>query len=258
MTACQNHNNYTAFNYGTQNDSARLYFEIGWSEIMDNGRWTASETAFRKAVILDTTWLLGLSMVGRITRSLPERQTILAKLERRKNLASPYERMLLDVNMMSLKAANNRKLGVTNTEEFSQKRSELALTNLGKFIEQFPADNYFKAEYIEHLHASFGAEAALDSLRKLARPEQMSLGFYVSYAANLELEMGHIEAAKSHLATLQSIMPDTSHTSPLMLQAQIFLAQDSLLLAKALIDQVVRIDSNHMIATGMQSRFNTQ
>jgi hypothetical protein len=197
-------------------------------------------------------------MVGRITRSLPERQTILAKLEREKNRASPYERMLLDVNIMSLKAANNRDLGITNTEEFSQKRSELALTNFGKFIEQFPTDNYFKAEYIEHLHAKFGADAALDSLRKLARPEQMALGFYVSYAANLELEIGHIEAAKSRLVTLQSIMPDTSYTSPLMLQTQIFLAQDSLLLAKALIDQVVRIDSNHMIATAIQSRLNRQ
>ena len=40
----------SGYDYGTESDSARYYFFKGWSEIMDYGRWTESEIAFRKAV----------------------------------------------------------------------------------------------------------------------------------------------------------------------------------------------------------------
>ena len=73
--------------YGTDSDSARFYFLKGWQEILDYGRWTESEAAFRKAVEFDPDWLLGKSLVGRITRNLEERENLLAELEAKKDKA---------------------------------------------------------------------------------------------------------------------------------------------------------------------------
>lgn len=245
----------TSFNYGTQSDSARYYFIKGWEEIMDNGRWTESEEAFRKAVEFDPDWILGKSQVGRITRNLEERQELLQELEFVKNQASEDERLLLDVNLLSLEIANNRDQGIKNSETLKRKR-QLAETNFGKFSRKYPDDNYFKAEYIEFLHVNHGARVALDSLRALASVDQMKIGFYISYSAILELELGNIEKAISLAKVLKETLSDPSYTSPLMLDAQIYMAQDSLQKAKKLVNLVLEMDSNHLIALGKQSLIN--
>lgn len=240
--------------YGTEVDSARYYFLKGWEEILDNGRWTASEIAFRKAVEFDPDWLLGKSMVGRITRNLEERQQLFEELNSKKEQASPDERLLLDVNLLSMQAANNRGLGLPSDPGSALARMQLAEKNFGAFARKYPSDDYFKAEYIEFLHANHGAQVALDSLRLLTKPGQMKLGFYLSYSADLELELGNIERAMALSMVLEETLNDPSYLSPLMVQANIFISMDSLQKASELVDRVVAADSNHMIARGMQTR----
>ncbi|MBO3697928.1 hypothetical protein [Roseivirga sp. E12] len=240
--------------YGTEIDSARHYFLKGWEEILDNGRWTESEIAFRKASALDPDWLLGKSMIGRITRNLEERQTLFAELDANKDKANEDERLLLDVNLLSMQSANNRGLGIPNSPEANRKRVELAERNFGKFVRKYPTDNYFKAEYIEFLHAIHGPRVALDSLALLATSEQKQLGFFISYAGDLELELGHTERAMALSMILDEKLTDPSYLSPLMLKANIYIAFDSLQKASDLVDRVVAADSNHMIALGMQAR----
>ena len=244
------------FDYGTQNDSARYHFIKGWEEILDNGRWTESEIAFRKASELDPEWLLGKSMVARITRNLEERQEILTYLQARKDQIGADQRMLLDVNIQSHIAANNRDLGIANSADFNQARRELAETNFGAFARKYPEDDYFKAEYIEFLHHNHGAQVALDSIEHLATPRQKMLGFYIGYAAALELELGNIDKAQVLSNKLEITLTDPSYLSPLMTKAQIFQAQDSLQNALALVNKVVAADPNHLIAVSMQSRLN--
>ena len=242
------------YDYGTKIDSARYYFLKGWEEILDNGRWTESEIAFRKATELDPDWLLGKSMIGRITRNLEERQQLYAELQARKSEASPDQRLLIDVNLLSIQAANNRGLGIANTQESTQTRMQLAEKNFGAFARKYPSDDYFKAEYIEFLHANHGAQVALDSLTSLASPDQMRLGFYLSYSADLELELGHTDRAMALYMVLTETLQDPSYLSPLMVQANIYISMDSLQKASDLIDRVVEADSNHLIAIGMQTR----
>lgn len=246
----------TSFDYGTKNDSARHYFLKGWEEILDNGRWTESEIAFRKAVELDPNWPLGKSLVGRISRDLEERQKLLQELEAIKDQVGPDERKLLEVNMLILEAANNRDQGIKNTQEFNKNRMQLAETNFGDFARKYPDDDYFKAEYIEFLHANRGTQVALDSLNAMATSAQKQLGFYISYSASMELELGNLDKAIELSKILNKKMTDPSYTAPLMLQARILMAQDSLQKAKAYVDKVVEIDTNHIIALGMQSRIN--
>ena len=151
------------YDYGTESDSARYYFQLGWQEILDNGRWTESEATFRKAVELDPEWLLGKSLVGRITRDAAEKQQLLKDLQLNMTQAGPDERKLLEVNMLSIAASVNRDRGTSNTAEFNKIRREIAEKNFGAFARKYPEDNYFKAEYIEFLHANHGAQTALDS-----------------------------------------------------------------------------------------------
>ncbi len=258
LSTCSTVQSPSTYDYGTANEDARLYFLKGWEEIMDNGRWTESELAFRKAVELDPDWLLGKSMVGRITRDLNERQQILQTLEAQKEKADADERLLLDVNILSLQAANNQDLGIKNAKSFNEQRFQLAQKNFGQFARKYPADAYFKAEYIEFLRYAQGAQQALDTLNQLATKQQKQLGFYTSYAATLELELGNIEKAEALCNTLEKNLNDPSYTSPLMCKAGILQAKGALKDAKKLVTQVVEIDSNHLIAVGMLNRINAQ
>jgi len=253
FSSCEDTPTTSLPDYGTQSDSARFYFLKGWQEILDYGRWTASGAAFRKAVEFDPDWLLGKSLVGRITRDLEEREMLLAELEAQKHLADPDEAMLLEVNMFSMQAANNRGRGIENSPEFNAMRRQLAEKNFGAFARKYPEDDYFKAEYIEFLHANHGAQVALDSIKVLANYRQSKLLFYITYAGSLEMELGDIEAAKAKLSDVfKGAWSD--YLSPLVYQAQLWESQDSLVRAKKGIDQVVQLDSNHMIAVGMQAR----
>ena len=143
ISACNTKPTSASFDYGTQKDSARYYFFKGWEEILDNGRWTESEEAFRKAIEFDPDWILGKSLVGRITRSLEEREELLQKLELTKDQTGEYERLLLDVNLLSLEAANNRDQGIKNSEEFKKRKRQLAETNFGIISRKFPKDKHY-------------------------------------------------------------------------------------------------------------------
>ncbi len=256
LSSCgPNSNRY--YDYGTQNDNARSYFLRGWQEIMDYGRWTESEIAFRKASKLDPNWVLGKSMVARITKDLEERQEILNELQKLKHHVEADERLLLDVNILSHIAANNRDLGKSNTAEFNQNRWSLAEKNFGTFAKKHPEDSYFKAEYIEFLHLNHGAQIALDSIQILVTSEQRKLGFYISYEAQLQLELENIEKARDLSKKLNTMFIDSSYNSPLMVQAQIHKKQKEYKKAKKIIDKVVAKDPKHLIALGMQNELES-
>ena len=257
LPSCSSSSVNSEYEYGTESDSARYYFLKGWEEILDNGRWTESEIAYRKAIEFDPDWPLGKSMVARITRNPKEKEQLLRELQQDSRQLDPYERILLDVNKLSIAASVNRDRGIPNATEFSQNRRELAEKNFGAFARKYPEDDYFKAEYIEFLHANHGAQVALDSIEKLANGRQKKLGFYITYVASLELELGNLSKASSLLQEYKTQFPYPSYTSPLMLEAQILEAHDSLAKALELIERVVEIDSNHLIAVNYKARLSS-
>ncbi|NRB65034.1 MAG: hypothetical protein HRU40_18775 [Saprospiraceae bacterium] len=257
---CRNNQTSTSvlqYNYGTSSDSARYYFQIGWQEIMDYGRWTESEAAFRKAVTFDPDWLLGMSMIGRITQNTQERQTILHQLTSRLDEADPDERLLLEVNIQSHQAAINRDFGIRNDSNFMEMRFRTAETHLGAFARKYPIDNYFKAEYLEVIHHNHGPQAALDTLQAWSTSAQKKLGFYIRFAAFLHLELDQLNEAKNLWLTLLEAAPDPTHLSPLVLEAQILIHQQKLDEGKTILDRVVQMDSNHLIARSMRDQLIT-
>ena len=64
----------------------------------------------------------------------------------------------------------------------------------------YPEESYIKAEYIEVLHAAYGAQVAIDSLQKLATQKEIKeVAFFKSYLASLEAELGNYDAALSYV-----------------------------------------------------------
>ncbi len=257
-SSCSSHKTSDSFEYGTKSDSARYYYLNGFHEILDNGRWTEAEKSYRKAIEFDPDYMLGKSLVGRITRNLKEREELLQSILKTEKRITNDEKLLLDVYLLSIETYNNRDKGVKVTEEFKTKRKKIVASNFRKFIHKFPGDDYVKAEYIEWLRAIHGPKVTLDSLQILATEKQMKLGFYISYAASLELELGNIEKAIALSENLKELMIDSTYTSYSKLKAEIYIAQDSLHKAKEYVDKIIRIDSNHIIALGMQSEIEKQ
>ena len=258
ISSCDVDKQTSTFDYGTKNDSARFYYLKGFHEILDNGRWTESERAYRKALEFDPDYPLGKSLVGRITRNLDERQKLLEELLSVQDKVSPDEQLLLEVYLSSMESYNNRDKGIRASAESMAKRKQMVETNFKEFVRKYPNDDYVKAEYIEWLHVIHGPKAALDSLNLLATVEQKKLGFYISFAASLELELGNLEKAVALSRDLKNLMADSTYTSYKKLKAEIYVTQDSLQKAKRYLDQILEIDPNHIIALGMLSKIEAQ
>ena len=252
ILSCTSKEETRRFDYGTKNDSARYYYLNGFHEILDNGRWTAAEQSFRKALEFDSNYVLGKSLVGRITRNVAEREGLQYELIKAKGNTNSDENLLLEVYLLSIEGYNQRDKGIKSSAEFNERRRLTALSNFKEFIHRHPEDYYVKAEYIEWLHLTYGPKVALDSLKHLTTKRQAKLGFYLRYAASLELELGNIDKAILLAEGLKGLMLDSTYTSHMKLRVEILKAQDSLQKAMALIDRVVKIDSNHLIAIALQ------
>ncbi len=258
ISSCDVERQPSTFDYGTKNDSARFYYLKGFQEILDNGRWTESERAYRKALEFDPDYPLGKSLVGRITRNLDEREKLLRELLLVQDKVSPDEQLLLEVYLSSMQSYNDRDKGIRGSAESMAKRKQMVEINFREFVRKYPDDAYVKAEYIEWLHVIHGPKAALDSLNVLATVEQKKLGFYISFAASLELELGNLEKAVALSRDLKKLMADSTYTSYMKFKAEISIAQDSMQKAKGYLDQILAIDPNHIIALGMQSKLEKQ
>lgn len=179
----------------TSSDSAIYYYYEGWRQVMDEGNYTASENAYRKMMSFDPEFLVGMSLLGRITRDLNERKGIEATLLRRSDEVSGDERLLLDNYIGLVKLTNLRE---TDPERAKQELSTIFQANeknLRKLVHTYPDEIYYKSEYIEVLHRNYGAAAALDSLNQITSSQQKNMPFLLGYAAHMEAELGKFDSA---------------------------------------------------------------
>jgi tetratricopeptide (TPR) repeat protein len=250
--SCQKPNISERFNFGTENDSALYYYNKGWAYILDSGEWTKSEEAYRKAMTFDPNFVLGKGIVGKITTNLEERQSILKELEAKKVQVSEDEHLLLGDLLSILELMNARDQGIKLSPEFYTNFYSSAEKGMRTFIHKYPHEIYIKAEYIEVLHANHGAQKALDSIDVLTTPEQKTVPFYISYAATLETELGNFGKALSKAAQLKKVIGNDKAPAIYYTNAQIYLAMDSLDLAKSNIEKAIQLDAKHQLAYRVQ------
>lgn len=256
--SCGKNTTSSKFLLGTTNDTAIYYYDLGWKQIMDNGEWTKAEASFRKASAADPSFILGTCLKGRISRNLKERKAILQKIEAEEKSANPEQQLLIAIYKSSISLMNQRDMGITITDSVRTQHYNLSEKNMRLFLKKYPTQDYVKAEYIEILHARYGPQQALDSINQIASDRQRNLPFYLGYAASLQAQLSNFKDANLLLARQKEVLPDSLKPQYFVSSAEVFLAMDSIKLAKKQIDRAVELDSNHLIARGFQKKIMTQ
>jgi len=254
FTACQKNEPSVTYNYGTKIDSALYYFNKGWVSIMDEGRWMDSEKFYRKAVTFDDDFILGKSLVGRITQNLYERIAIQKELEDKIVTLDEDSKLLLQVYLANIRSMNKRGQGLRLKPSDSKNRLDLSERNFRSFLKKHPNEDYIKAEYIEVLHRKYGAKTALDSMYLLATERQLKLPFYIHYNATIETELGNFERALELADDLKNSLNNPMAPNQYLILADIYYQMDSIRQAKFMIEKVVSLDPKHLIALALKEK----
>lgn len=237
----------------TPSDSALHYYYEGWRQVMDEGNYTASENAYRTMMNFDPEFLVGLSLLGRITRDLNERQKIEATLLERRDEISGDERLLLDNYIALVKLTNLRE---TDPDAAKQQLTSIFQSNeknLRKLVHDYPDEIYYKSEYIEVLHRNYGAAAALDSLNQIASAKQKRMPFLLGYAAHMEAELGKFDPALKKANQLSKLFKYRS-AKPLVVFGDIYFQKGDKKKASDYINKALEIDPGNIDAQRLKKR----
>ncbi len=239
----------------TDSDSALYYYYEGWRQVMDEGDYTASEKIYRKMMASDPSFLVGLSLVGRITRNLQERLAIAEQLEKRKKGIQGDERLLLDNYIELVKLTNLRETDPSGVSSFIETSFRNIERNLTVIVHRYPDEIYYKAEYIEVLHRNHGPHVALDSLNALATPSQQAKPFLLGYAAHLLAEIGEFESALAKARLLERMFNHPS-PKPHAVLADVYFKMGKLYLAAEETKQALQLDPGNIDSQRLMKQIN--
>ncbi len=258
--SCANSSNThnSNFDYGTKNDSARYYYHLGWEQILDKGQWTLAEASFRKAIIEDPDFLIGQSLVGRISSDGSERDKILNLIESNYNHSTKDERLLLDVFISSIRVMNQRNNSADFAPNARSEHLDLSKSNYKQFVKKYPADIHIKAEYLEVIHALHGPQATYDTINRLLSEREKSNPFILGFHALSAIELGKTEEAFSLANKLRTELDESIFPKPNVVLAQLYYEMDSLNKAAFYSDKALVLDGNHLVAKRLQNKINEQ
>jgi tetratricopeptide (TPR) repeat protein len=242
------------FHYGTKSPEARAAYLKGWEQILDHGEWTLAEASFRKAVNLDSGFLLAWSQVGRISKNAEERSRIYWRLANHKSLESDWENKLLEVYLSSLRLIDSKDLGLSITREQISEFYTLSESHFSDFLKVHPNEDYIYSEYIEVIHGIYGPKAALDTLQKQAVKGKKLNPFLISYTAQMQAELKDFEGALETVENLKESL-DTAEL-PIVPFTYAFIQYEmrDYRSADNYLDQTLAFDPNHTLAQRLKRR----
>lgn len=241
----------------TSSDSAMHYYHEGWRQVMDVGNYSQSEIAYRKMMDFDPDFLIGLSLLGRITKDLTERQQIEKQLAKRKGELNGDERILLNTFIELVKLTNLRESNPDDAKLQMERAFKTGEQNLGHLVHRYPDEIYYKAEYIEVLHHNHGPQTALDTLYTLASYKQQNKPFLLGYAASLEAEAGHYEKALSKADLLSTIM-DKQSPKPFVVHGDIYYKMGNFDEASDCVKKALKLDPGNLDAQRLMAKVNNE
>ncbi|MEO0526547.1 MAG: hypothetical protein AAFZ89_04935 [Bacteroidota bacterium] len=240
------------------NSTALDYYNLGWQQIMDYGQYGAAEASYRKAIGIDPNFLIGKSVLARLTLDLGERLSLYKELQIGKEVLTGDERLLIEVYSAFVKLTNVREQTPEKAKDILNKALGVAKKNLGIIVRKYPDEVYLKSEYIEILHALYGARPALDSLEKLRTPDQKRNPFLLGYQASMEAELGLFDLALLRADLLESIISDASVPKSYAVYADIYLKMDSLEKAKQYVDKGFALDKRNLDISRLKTKIDTK
>ncbi|NER12259.1 hypothetical protein GWK08_02285 [Leptobacterium flavescens] len=258
LFSCSGEKKNNRLNYSTSSDTAMEYYNLGWQQIMDEGRYGQAEQSYRKALQADPSFLIGQSVLARLTTDLNERLELYKNLEEKKENISGDERQVLDVYIALTKFTNLREQKDPKAGDALQQALTLAEKNLRQIVHKYPEEVYLKAEYLEVLHSVHGAEASLDTLARIVSKEQQDNPFILGYRAGMQAETGNFSEALGMAARLRELVGDSKLPKPDAVYADIYFKMDSLRKAKMHADRAYRLDPRNLDASRLKTRIDTK
>lgn len=225
---------------------------------MDQGNYGPAEVSYRKVLQHDPDFLIGKSVLGRLTLDLDERLAIEKEVHSKKEKIQGDERSILQVYHALVKFTNAREQKSLEVSSILQEAFRLAEKNLGEIAHKYPDEIYMKAEYIEFLHSRYGPRNTLDSLEVLTTTEQKDNPFLLGYAASMHAEMDDFEKALKMANRLKKMTKDSMIPKPYAVLADIYFQMDSLELAKINAEKATILDPRNLDASRLKEKINVK
>ncbi len=257
MSSCTQKVKEQELSYSTNSDSALFFYKKGWEQIMDYGAYTAAEASYRKALAYDADFLIGKSVLARLTPNLGERLVFYKTLQEEKHTVKGDERLVLDVYVALTHYTNVRDQQLPEAKEALQKALILSEKNFGKIVHRYPEETYLKSEYIEVLHTLYGARAALDSLNMLTTESQKSNPFLLGYKAILTAELENYDEALGYAKELKEILKEKHVAKTDAILADIYVKMKDYKTAKIHADKAVKIDPKNVDAGRLKKKIDS-
>lgn len=235
---------------------ALKYYNTGWIQIMDEGRYGAAEISYRKTLDYDADFLVGKSVLARLTLDLDERLKLYEEIKDKEEQITGDERLILDVYTAFVKYTNLRDLGDSKTKNALQQALQLAETNLKTIVHKYPEEAYLKAEYIEILHSLYGPKRALDSLHILASNTQKDNPFLLGFTASIQAELQEYNSAINTAKRLQNIINDSTQPKSYAVLADINYQMGNFEIAKINADKATALDPRNLDASRLKKKID--
>ena len=243
--------------YSTSSEKALEEFRKGWVQIMDEGRYSAAEDSYRNALEYDPDFLVGKSVLARLTLDLDERLEFEKELFAKKEEVQGDERLVLDVYQGLVRYTNLRDQGAPQAGKILNEVIQTAEKNLRYVVHKYPKETYLKAEYIEFLHSRYGPKQTLDSMATLLLPEQKKNPFLMGVSASMHAELDQFDVALQKAEELEKIINDPTQPKAYAVYAYIYLKKGDLQLAKTNADKANELDPLNLDASRLKERIDT-
>ena len=244
--------------YQSKSETALYHYQLGWQQIMDEGRYADAEKSYRKAIFLDPDFLIGQSVYARLILKTDERIKIYNRVEAEKSRVDGDEQMLLEVYQSLVYYTNLREQKNPEAPIALKTALKTAEKNLGYLVSKYPDEVYLKSEYIEILHANYGAAPTLDSLEELTSGKQKLNPFLMGYAASMEAELGHFDKALEKADTLAKFFKGIRIPKPDVVYADIYYKKQALEKAFLHADNAYRLDNRNLDASRLRDKIRAE
>jgi len=240
----------------TANADALKFYHQGWEQIMDEGRYGEAEISYRKVLEHDPDFLIGKSVLARLTLDLEERLLFYNELHAKKDGIHGDERLVLDVYIALVNFTNLRDQGSSETKDALQNALKLAEKNLKKIVHSHPEEVYLKAEYIEVLNSIYGPRQAIDSLQGLTTIAQKENPFLLGFQASMYAELGEYELAMQKANHLLEVVNDSTLPKTYAVLADVYFKMGNLKIAKSNADRATELDARNLDASRLKTKID--
>ena len=239
----------------TQSDSAKHFYYLGWQQIMDYGDYTAAERSYRKSVAYDPDFILGHSLVGRISSDYKERIKLLHLIEERKHETTPDEALVIDFSCRLMEFLNARdELDSTKMAEKLKVALLTGLQNVGLIGQKYPNEIYYIAEYFEVMNYLYGPQKTLDTLRAYNASYKKPAPFLIGYESTLEADLGNYDNALELAFKLKKCLKDKKVPKPYAVLGDIYLKKGDLEKANKYINKALELDAGNRAVQRLKKR----